>query len=178
VVSSGRISYYNGSVNALCVPDDLVGFRTLFSSLHHFRPAEARMILRNAVESRSGIGIFEGTQRQPIAILGMLLAPLIVWILTPRIRPFRWTRLLWTYLLPVVPLVVLFDGVVSCLRTYTVEELVAMTTEFSSDGYEWEVGEARARGVLAPVTYLIGYPALTSQSQIGDKREARAAQIA
>ncbi|NOT61867.1 MAG: class I SAM-dependent methyltransferase, partial [Acidobacteria bacterium] len=80
--------------------------------------------------------------------------------LTPFIRPFRWTRLLWTYLLPVVPLVVVFDGVVSVLRSYTVAELQAFAAELSGSGYEWDVGETAAQGWRAPVTYLIGYPAV------------------
>jgi hypothetical protein len=147
-------------VNALCVPPELAGFRTLFSSFHHFKPAEARALLRDAVASRCGIGIFEGTQRRPIVMLGMLLTTLLVWLITPLIRPFRWEQLLWTYLLPVVPLVVLFDGIVSCLRTYTVTELAAFTAELSGSGYAWEVGEARVQGLLSPVTYLIGYPAI------------------
>lgn len=136
----------------------MAGFRTLFSSFHHFQPEEARAIIRDAVASRSGIGIFEGTQRRPAAILAMFLTPLVVWLITPAIRPFRWTRLLWTYLIPIVPLVVLFDGVVSCLRTYTVAELEEFTAESSANGYEWEIGEARAKGMLVPVTYLIGCP--------------------
>ncbi|NOT59081.1 MAG: class I SAM-dependent methyltransferase [Acidobacteria bacterium] len=127
--ASDRIKSYAESVNALRVPPELTGFRTLFTSFHHFKPDEARAILRDAVASRSGIGIFEGTQRRPREVLGMLLTPLIVWLLTPFIRPFRWTRLLWTYLLPVVPLVVVFDGVVSVLRSYTVAELTVFTAE-------------------------------------------------
>ena len=163
-LSSGRIKSYPEAVNALRVPPELIGFRTLFTSFHHFKPAEARAILRDAVASRSGIAIFEGTQRRLGAMLGMLLTPLLVWLVTPLLRPFSWARLLWTYLLPVVPLVVLFDGVVSCWRTYTVAELTAFTAELSRSGYEWEVGEAQAKGLRAPVTYLIGYPAIADTS--------------
>ncbi len=159
-LSSGRIKSYPASVNALRVPPELTGFRTLFTSFHHFQPDEARALLRDAVVSRSGIGIFEGTQRRFSAVLGMLLTPLIVWLVTPFIRPFRWSRLLWTYLLPLVPLIVVFDGVVSVLRSYTVAELTAFTAELAGSGYEWEVGETAAQGLRAPVTYLIGYPAV------------------
>lgn len=90
----------------------------------------------------------------------MLITPLIVWLVTPFIRPFRWTRLLWTYLLPLVPLIVVFDGVVSVLRSYTVAELTAFTKELSDSGYEWDVGETTAQSFHTPVTYLIGYPAI------------------
>ena len=153
------IKFHPDSINALRVPPELRGFRTLFSSFHHFKPAEAQAIIRAAVESRNGIGIFEGTQRHPRALLVMLLIPLVVWLLTPKIRPFRWSRLLWTYLIPVVPFVVFFDGIVSCLRTYTVEELKKFAAEYAASNYEWEIGEVKARHSLVPVTYLIGYPA-------------------
>jgi hypothetical protein len=96
----------------------------------------------------------------------MLLTPLVVWLVTPAIRPFHWARLLWTYLIPVVPLVVLFDGIVSCLRTYTVAELEEFTTGVSQSGYEWEIGEERAKGMLAPVTYLIGYPTNSGRNTV------------
>jgi len=87
----------------------------------------------------------------------MLFAPLFVLLAAPFIRPFRWSRLAWTYLL-VLPVVALIDGVVSCLRTYTPSELRAMTAQLHAPGYAWEVGEERARLLPVPVTYLIGVP--------------------
>lgn len=168
-LTSDNIKSYPHSVNALRVPPELTGFRTLFTSFHHFQPDEARAILRDAVLSRSGIGIFEGTQRKPSAIVGMLFTPLLVWLFTPFIKPFRWTRLLWTYLLPVVPFVAVFDGVVSVLRSYTVAELQAFTAELAGSGYEWEVGETAAQGLRAPVTYLIGYPTMARSDSLTDR---------
>jgi hypothetical protein len=86
----------------------------------------------------------------------MWLMPVFAWLLTPRIRPFRWSRVLLTYLLPVIPLVVLWDGLVSCFRTRTPEELLALTGDFPQ--YIWQAGYARGPGIwLAPV-YLIGRP--------------------
>src|SRR5439155_21664731 len=117
------------AVDATSGPPALSGFRTLFSSFHHFRPEEARRILADAVRQRQGIGVFEATQRSAPAMLAMLLTPLFVLLATPFIRPFRLSRLFWTYLLPVVPIVALFDGVVSCLRTYTPTELRALVAE-------------------------------------------------
>src|SRR2546425_11759383 len=95
---------------------------TLFPYTTLFR-SQARAILADAVHNRQGIGVFEATQRRALALLLMLLAPLMMLVVTPFIRPFRWSRLLWTYLIPLVPLVTLFDGLVSCLRTYSVQEL-------------------------------------------------------
>ncbi len=156
--SGKRISFHPASVNALAVPAEMEGFRTLFTSFHHFRPEKARAILRDAVSKRRGIGIFEGTERRVPVILSMLLTPLIALVLTPFIRPFRWSRLGWTYLIPLVPFVILFDGIVSCLRTYTTEELQEFAREFSDSDYTWEIGQERAGAASPAVTYLIGYP--------------------
>jgi len=157
-LSGGAISFREDSIDAAAVPADLTGFRTIFSALHHFPPAAARAVLADAVKRRQGIGVFEATQRSVAGVLVMLLTPLMVWLFTPFIRPFRWSRLLWTYVIPVVPLVVLFDGIVSSLRTYTPAELHELTEALSADGYQWEIGEVRAKRAPVPVTYVIGCP--------------------
>ncbi|HWO25321.1 MAG TPA: hypothetical protein VNO30_41560 [Kofleriaceae bacterium] len=142
-------------VDARAVPARLSGVRTMFDALHHLRPEDARAVLADAHRRRQPIVVVEGTRRSLAAVLGMLLVPLAVLLLTPRIRPRSWARLLFTYVVPIVPLLVLWDGVVSCLRSYRPAELRALTAGLD-DGYTWEVGEYRRRGV--PVTYLIGAP--------------------
>jgi hypothetical protein len=156
--SQKRIDFRGDAVDATAVPADLDGFRTLFTSFHHFRPAEARAILRDAVEKRVGIGVFEVTHRSARAVLLFCLAPLGFLILAPFTRPFRWSRLLWTYLIPVLPLVGLHDGIVSCLRTYSPEELRKMTQGLADGGYSWEAGEEQGPRSPLPITYLIGVP--------------------
>jgi hypothetical protein len=155
-VSENRITYYPDSVDAMKVPSELKGFRTMFSSFHHFSPEEARAILQNAVDAGEGIAIFESTRRAPLTVGLMFAWSLMLFVCTPWIRPFRWSRLLWTYLVPIIPLVLLFDGVVSCLRTYRPRELRAIVDELAASEYQWEIGEL-ANGRV-PVTYLIGYP--------------------
>jgi hypothetical protein len=155
-----QVQFHSESVDASAVPPEMTGFRTLFSSFHHFPPDQARAILQDAVEKRQGIGIFEATQRSAPAILMMLLTPLVVLLSTPFIRPLRLSRLFWTYLPPVMPLLVPFDGIVSCLRTYSPEELRALVQELPPDAqnYHWDIGEAKAARGGLPVTYLLGYP--------------------
>lgn len=152
------IGYHPQPVDATRVPDELAGFRTMFSAFHHFRPEEARGVLADAVQKRQGIAAVEGTHHSALAMLLMLLVPLLVLLMTPFIRPFRWSRLLWTYLIPLVPLITLFDGVVSCLRTYSVGELGELTEELNAKDYQWEIGEVKSTAGPIPITYLIGVP--------------------
>jgi hypothetical protein len=152
------VRYEPQPVSATDVPPHLKGFRTVFTAFHHFRPAEARDILAAAVRDRQGIAVAEATSRTPAALAMMVLVPLAVWALTPAIRPFRWSRLFWTYLVPVVPLAVMFDGVVSCLRIYTPEEMLALAREAGGEAYDWQAGVEYPAGSPVPIPYLIGIP--------------------
>jgi hypothetical protein len=149
-------TYYKESVNAMEVPAELKGLRTQFLSLHHFRPEDAVKILQNAVDAGSPIALFESQERNLKSILSMIFSPLTVIFTTPFIRPFRIGRIVFTYLIPVVPLFILWDGIVSALRTYSVkemEELVAQVT--GNEAYEWKIGRQQSGPAMIP--YLIGY---------------------
>jgi hypothetical protein len=88
----------------------------------------------------------------------MLILPLLAWLFTPFLRPFRWSRLFWTYVVPAIPFVLLHDGIVSCLRTYEPAELQAMVARLHGRPYVWEIG--RTVSPLSPIgiTYLTGWP--------------------
>ena len=159
--SDHHITYYPDPVDAVNVPRALKGMRTMFTSFHHFSPTDARAILQNAVDAGESIGIFEITKRAPSAILVIFIGVLLMFVHTPRIRPFRWSRLLWTYLIPIIPLVLLFDGVVSCFRTYRPQELREIVDKLADCKYQWQIGEVAGR--RAPVTYLIGYSSASAR---------------
>jgi hypothetical protein len=160
--SIGCITFEPRSVDAAHVPPGLTGFRTIFSSFHHLSPSEARGALRDAVSSRQGIGIFELARPAFRTVLITCSVPFLTLFFTPRIQPFRWSRLLFTYIIPVVPLVLWFDGIVSCMRAYSHEELTQMIDSIPDSTYHWELGEERSG--LLPVTYLIGCPAANQPS--------------
>jgi hypothetical protein len=160
--SKNHLSLYPNSVDATHVPRELKGFRTVFTSFHHFPPDEARAILQDAADAREGIGIFEITRRAPSAVGLMFLWVVMLLVCTPWIRPFRLSRLFWTYAVPIIPLVLLLDGIVSCLRTYRPSELLDMIERISAAEYRWQVGEHSGGFELLRVTYLIGYCKLTS----------------
>lgn len=158
------IDYESRSVDARAVPDDLEGLRTIFNGIHHFRPRQVQEILTDAVGRRRPLAIFDMTRRSATSILGMLLSPIMVWVLTPRIRPFRWSRLLLTYPIPLAPFVVLWDGVVSQLRGYEPDELQSLA-EAAGPDYTWRSGRLQAGPV--PVTYLTGLPPGGEDSESG-----------
>ena len=96
-----------------------------------------RQALADARDKNHPIGVFEGTARSLPAILLTATAPLTVLLTTPLIRPYRWGRLAFTYLIPVLPLRELARGL-------------------ESESYSWEVGELRFPRTPVTVAYLLG----------------------
>ena len=155
--SGGLIGFETRSVDARNVPPDLAGLRTIFNGFHHLTPEDARSVLHAAAGARQPIAIFEMSERSRRTVIPILLTPLFVWLATPFMRPFLWRRLFWTYLVPAVPFTCLWDGMVSQLRAYTLDELHALCE--GSAPMRWDAGKipiAKGRGYL---TYLVGSPA-------------------
>jgi hypothetical protein len=155
--NSEVFEYEKSSVDARAVPSHLKGLRTQFLSFHHFKPADAQLILQNAVDSQQAIAIFEIQDRSVPSIIAMLLSPLSVLFTTPFIRPFSIGRLIFTYIIPIVPLIVVWDGLVSSFRTYSVNELNDLVTKLKNkDTFNWKIEKKKDR--MGFVIYLIGVP--------------------
>jgi hypothetical protein len=157
--SRGRgLRYYLSPVEATRIPSDLQGFRTLFTAFHHFPPEKARTLVQQAVEHREGIAIFEVPRRSIMTVVGCFLFPIGAFLAVPLMRPFRWSCLLWTYLVPLAPLILCFDGLVSCLRAYSLIELSEIAQIHTTEGYQWQFGEEQQGRFSFKVTYLVGFP--------------------
>jgi len=150
-----NFEFIETSVDAKNVPTDLIGLRTQFLSFHHFKPNEAKRILQNVIDTNSSIAIFEAQERSLPSILAMLFSPLSVLLTTPFIRPFKFGRIIFTYLIPIVPLFVLWDGVVSSLRTYSVKEMNELVKNLDrAEKYDWEINKVKSGPSI--VLYLLG----------------------
>ena len=151
----GMFEYQKESIDAKNLPLHLQGkFRTLFGAFHHFRPNDAQKILQNAVDTNSPIAIFEPVGKNFASWMSMLFVPLNVLLLTPFIRPVRWTVLPFIYLIPIIPLYILWDGIASILRMYSEKELNEMVAKLNNtESYNWEIG--KTEGAM-PINYLLG----------------------
>ncbi|ASS47570.1 MAG: hypothetical protein A3D31_17225 [Candidatus Fluviicola riflensis] len=156
VAQSSVFTYYPDSVNAMNVPAELTGLRTQFLSLHHFKPDDAVKILQNAVDSGNPIALFESQERNLKSIVSMIFSPLSVIFTTPFIHPFKVGRIIFTYLIPIVPLFILWDGIVSALRTYSEKEMYKLVSQVKGhENYTWEIDKQKSGPATIP--YLIGY---------------------
>lgn len=153
----GSITASSDPVDARCVPENLHGFRTIFSSFHHFDPDAARAMLADAFRRREGIGVFEAARRTPwtmISVIGVALLSVRVAITQ---RPVRASRLVFTFLLPVIPVTLWIDGLLSCLRSYSLSDMRELTAGLTAPDYTWDLGEEHGGSV--PIRYFIGTPA-------------------
>ena len=150
-----NFEYIKESVDARDVPVELTGLRTMFLSLHHFKPDDAKLILQNAVDSKNSIAIFEAQERSVLSFIAMFFSPLTVLFTTPFIRPFKLKRILFTYIIPIVPLFVWWDGMVSSLRTYSVKEMQQLVDGLENkDSFDWEI--KRIKSGPGVILYLMG----------------------
>lgn len=142
---ASNISYIKTPIDARDVPKDLKGLRTQFLSL------------QNAVDSNSSIAIFEGQERSFISLFAMFFSPITVLLMTPFIRPFKLGRILFTYIIPIVPIFVLWDGLVSSLRTYSVKEMHQLVNSIDKyKSYDWEINKVKSGPSV--ILYLLGTP--------------------
>ncbi len=152
------ISYVADSIDATNVPDTLKGCRTLFEAFHHFKPEDAVTILSDAVSSKQPIAIFEF---QRARLLDIFCLPLLAVVPVASFLQFFHTRFSWSKLIftiiPIVPFILAFDGLISVLRTYSTPELKELAHKAGSEGYRWEVRQSldKSWGLM---TCLIGWP--------------------
>lgn len=156
--SPDGVEYLIESVSAEEVPGRLGGVRTMFTGLHHFDRGQVRSILSAAQRDRVPFAAFEATQRSVRGVLVTLLIPVLVLFLMPRVQPRRPVALVLTYLPPLLPLLIWWDGFASTLRTHSADELRALVAEIASPDYAWQVEEVSVRGAPIPVLQLTGKP--------------------
>jgi hypothetical protein len=148
------VRWHPEPVDAFHVPEGLRGIRTMYSALHHFRPADVQRLIQAAVDDGVPLAFFDVAappllRKLPLvlvaiaSVLNMAMLLLVALLLVPLARPFRWSRVLLTYVVPAIPLLFAWDGMISGLRAYTPEELLALARAVrGSERYEWKATRA------------------------------------
>ncbi|MEX2344743.1 MAG: hypothetical protein WD604_03960, partial [Balneolaceae bacterium] len=153
------ITYLEEPVDATQVDGNLKGVRTMTGSFHHFKPETAKKILEDAQYNRQPICIFEISDNSVPTWLWWIAIPvnfIMAFFITPFARPVTWKQLFFTYLIPVIPLCFAWDGAVSNVRTYTLNDLDILLSGMESDKYKWEKGKIPGK---TNKIYLLGLPA-------------------
>lgn len=120
-------------------------FRLFNLAFHHFDDPLARAILRNTVATSEGFGIFELQDRSLASMVTCFLFGAFVMLGAPLFYWWAPLRLFWVYVVPVIPFVLVFDGLVSSLRTRTPAEVEALLRTCGADTSDWVLESGRER---------------------------------
>ncbi|KAJ5782280.1 hypothetical protein N7457_004054 [Penicillium paradoxum] len=104
---------------------------------HHFGDEDAAGILKSAIESADSFIIFEITARD---LWTCLCSPLVYFWTFFVTLVWYWdspAHLLYTFILPIAPLALWIDGLISCLRTRTAEETWKLLDQPDLDLHDW-----------------------------------------
>ncbi|MDB5201510.1 MAG: hypothetical protein JWQ27_919 [Ferruginibacter sp.] len=164
--SGNMIDFIAKPVNAANVPAHLVGLRTMFSAFHHLDKKQARAVLQDAINAGQPIAVFDGGDRNVFVMIAIVIFhPILLFLFTPFFKPFRFSRILFTYIIPLIPFCTIWDGLISIMRLYTSAELLSLG-EATNGNYTWKAGRIRNRFGLG-INYLVGQrSSLLSSTQV------------
>lgn len=154
-----NIRYLEIPVDAAKVPEKLNGIRTMVCSFHHMEPKQARAILQDAFNKNNPICIYEISDNSFPKWLWWIAIPFAAitsLFVTPKVRPFTWQQFVFTYIIPIIPLCIAWDGAVSNARTYTLEDMDELLQGLQKQTYRWKKNKLKGKG--GNKLYLIGLP--------------------
>jgi hypothetical protein len=164
IASQPGLRYDARSVDASSVPQDLHGMRVLCNSFHHMPPDLAQAVLADAHAAGEPLLVLEALNRDPFAMVASVAVAVMAWVLMPLLRRFDvLTAVLW-WLVPIVPVLLVWEGVVSCLRCYTRRELGRMVATLPGATHETGVVQTGFIGARIRWFYLHGRPTEPSAS--------------
>ncbi len=118
-----RISYDGHATDVLDMEFKQDRYYTMFNAFHHFSDEEKTGIVEQIQHSGSGAFIVEILEPTLVCLLKVIFTTTIgSLLLTPFIRPFSLRRLFFTYVLPLNVLAITYDGILSVLKSRSVEQ--------------------------------------------------------
>lgn len=143
--SFSGVDYISTPVSAFDSPESAPKVRSIFTAFHHFSPQHAKQLIEDAFRKGDGLFIAEFNERSIIAFLTVVLCSPTL-LLTPFFfGRFSWAKLLLCFPVPLIPLMLLFDGVVSNFRVYTRADIQSMLDEIGLQDVELQCGSRRHR---------------------------------
>ena len=128
------------------------------NSFHQFSVDEARDILKQISQNKQPVVIVEGNNDSLWQVFGMMvIVPLTVLLTAPFVKPFRFERIFFSYIIPVLPFVTFWDGFMALFKLYAPKDLDELTASIKIEGYSWRSGKLD-NGRAGKIIYLIGYP--------------------
>jgi len=164
-IQNPQLSYHPTSVNATDLQHAPKGLKTMVNSFHHMPPQQARQILESAYTSKEPLLIYEMAENKMPLLLWWLLLPIslcilivMTFVMTPFVRPLTFGQLVFTYLIPIIPIAYAWDGQASYPRMYAYKDFDTLLDGLKDDSYSWTVAPAKNAKGKTQGYYLMGIP--------------------
>ena len=163
--NESHLKYKSEAVDATNLGDLPQGLKTMMLSFHHMPPLIAKNILKSAQDNKQPLLIYEIGENKVPKLLWWLMLPLSLiilfvmsWLMTPFVKHLNWKQLLFTYIIPIIPLCYAWDGQASIMRTYTFDDVEGLLKDFKNDSYSWEISKAKKANGKKLGYYILGLP--------------------
>jgi hypothetical protein len=160
-----KISFLETPVDATDIAATPKGLKTMVNSFHHMSPKAARKILESAENSQQPLLIYEMAENKIPLLVWVLLLPLslpilmiMVLFMTPFVKPLTWRQVVFTYLIPIIPICYAWDGQASLPRMYTLKDMDQLLDGLGSERYTWKKGNAKKKNGKKMGTFVLGLP--------------------
>ncbi|MCB0422148.1 MAG: hypothetical protein KDD61_14210, partial [Bdellovibrionales bacterium] len=122
---SNFYSYCSFSVDATEVPKSLETSKVFINSFHHLNPKVAKKVLLDSIESNNRVLVLEYVSNSIVAYLTMVCGASLTFVTLPFVvqRKNLFFSAFFTYIVPLFPIMLLWDGLVSCFRHYSLKEI-------------------------------------------------------
>jgi len=163
-LNNKNLTYSETSVNATKLGDAPKGLKTMINSFHHTNPTQAREVLESAYTNKQAILIYEMAENKIPLIIWWLFLPLsivimylMVWLMTPFVKPLTFKQLFFTYIIPVIPFFYAWDGQASMPRIYAMKDIDELL-EGLDKNYSWTKEPAKKPNGRTLGYYVLGVP--------------------
>lgn len=141
------LRYQQKAVDVLKMQWNTNTIYTMFNAFHHFNNIEQKQIIQNAAEQKATVLIVEILTPSVWTMVQVLFtATVLQLIFTPFVPPFRWQRLLFTYLIPINIVTVLWDGIISVLKSKSKKGFIDLANATSTNDYNVQVQFLKSKG--------------------------------
>ena len=139
-----RLKYVEKSVDVLNMKEDELKIPKMFiNSFHHFNKEQVSKILSSHARTGTDVLVLEYCRKTFLNFVSIFLGPIIGMLLFPFIvkKEDFLLSFLFVFIISIIPIMLLWDGIVSSLRTYGASDIREILTSagiknFTVDSYQ------------------------------------------
>ncbi len=157
---TARLAYLKEATDILPLEPHQGVCYTMFNAFHHFSDAEQEHIIDKMAASGSTFLFAEILEPGVLSFINVILATTVgQLLLMPFVRPFSLLRLCFTYIIPVNLFTILYDGIISVIRSKRVSKYRELLKTRAVPGYAIVIN--KIKNPSGGLVYLQGQPETT-----------------